>query len=130
MQGSRDPAVAIPRAVNGALNAAKASAKAGLKRFVFTSSSFAVTQPKPGKVFTLTSESFNDEAVERVKTPGADGATVYSASKVEAERALSRWVEESQTSLVVNTGMSSTTTSKQCPNLTVWQFNQMPTSAR
>ncbi|KAF6781347.1 aldehyde reductase [Colletotrichum sojae] len=103
MTGSRDPAIAIPRAVNGALNAAKASVKARLNRFVFTSSSFAVTQPRPGKVFTLTAESFNDEAVERVKTPGADGETVYSASKVEAERALSRWVEESRTSLVVNT---------------------------
>ncbi|KAI3550021.1 aldehyde reductase [Colletotrichum abscissum] len=103
MQGSRDPAVAIPRAVNGALNAAKASSEADLKRFVFTSSSFAVTQPKPGKVFTLTAESFNEEAVERIKQPGADGETVYSASKVEAERALSRWAKENKSSLIINT---------------------------
>ncbi|KAH8896159.1 aldehyde reductase [Thozetella sp. PMI_491] len=103
MQGSRNPDIAIPRAVNGALSALKSSANAGLKRFVFTSSSFAVTQPKPGKVFTLTVESFNDEAVERVKTPGADGETVYSASKVEAERAITRWVNKNQPSLVVNT---------------------------
>ncbi|KAF9872767.1 aldehyde reductase [Colletotrichum karsti] len=103
MTGSRDPAVAIPRAVNGALNALKSSAKAGLKRFVFTSSSFAVTQPKPGKVFTLTEDSFNVEAVERCKQPGADGETVYSASKVEAEWAISKWVEENKPSLVVNT---------------------------
>nr|XP_036581831.1 aldehyde reductase [Colletotrichum truncatum]KAF6790274.1 aldehyde reductase [Colletotrichum truncatum] len=104
MQGSRDPKIAIPRAVEGVLNALKSSAQAGLKRFVFTSSSFAVTQPKPGKVFTLTKDSYNDEAVERVRQSTYDGETVYSASKVESERAISKWVKENNCSLVVNTG--------------------------
>ena len=107
MTHSTDPNIAIPRAVNGALNALKASAKVpGLKRFVFTSSSFAATQPKPGKKFTITAESYNDEAVERAWKPNADGETVYSASKVEAERAIFKWVKENKPSLIVNTGMN------------------------
>lgn len=89
MTGSRDPAVAIPRAVRGALNALTACHKEpGLKRFVFTSSSFAVTQPKPNLKFTVTTDTFNDEAIDRVKLPDPDGETVYSASKVECKRAI------------------------------------------
>lgn len=106
MTHATDPNVAVPRAVNGALNALKASAKVpGLKRFIFTSSSFAATQPKPEKKFTITTESYNDEAVERARKPNADGETVYSASKVEAERAIFKWVKENKPSLIVNTGM-------------------------
>lgn len=76
-----------------------------MKRFVYTSSSFAVTLPKPGKKFTVTADTFNDEAVERAWKPNPDGATVYSASKVEAERAISKWTKEHKPSLIVNTSM-------------------------
>ncbi|KAG7127552.1 JmjC domain-containing protein E like [Verticillium longisporum] len=104
MTGVADPKVAIPRAVDGALNALKASAKEPrMKRFVFTSSSFAVTLPKPGKRFSVTADTFNDEAVERAWQPDPDGASVYACSKVEAERAIAKWVEENNPSLTVNT---------------------------
>lgn len=108
MTGSPDPAVAIPRAVNGALDALAACHKEpGLKRFVFTSSSFAVTQPKPNVEFTVTTDTFNEEAVARAKLPDPDGETVYSASKVECERAIAKWLQEHDSKLVVNTGMFS-----------------------
>jgi nucleoside-diphosphate-sugar epimerase len=107
MLGSGDPSIAIPQAVNMALNALKSSSAAGLKRFVYTSSSFAVTQPKPGVKFTVTETTFNEEAVEKVKQLGekAGGATVYSASKVEVERAMQKWQSENPSSeIVVNCG--------------------------
>ena len=104
MRGSRDPAVHIPRTVNAAINALKAAAaEPGLRRFVYTSSSFAVTQPKPNKQFTVTTDTFNEEAVERCKQPNPSGETVYSASKVAAERAIEQWVRENKPSFVVNT---------------------------
>lgn len=103
MTHSTDPTVAIPRAVNGALNALKASAnESAMKRFVYTSSSFAATSPKPGKQFTITAESYNDEAVDQAWKGNADGEIVYAASKVEAERAIAKWLEENKSSLVVN----------------------------
>ncbi|KAM0516790.1 hypothetical protein ACHAPS_008527 [Verticillium nonalfalfae] len=102
--GVSDPKIAIPRAVAGALNALKASAKEPcMKRFVFTSSSFAVTLPKPGKRFSVTADTFNDEAVERAWQPDPDGTSVYACSKVEAERAIAKWAEENNPSLIVNT---------------------------
>ncbi|KAJ4357074.1 hypothetical protein N0V95_002812 [Ascochyta clinopodiicola] len=104
MSGSGDPAIAIPQAVNMALNALKASAAAGLKRFVYTSSSFAVTQPKPGVKFTVDESTFNEEVVQAVKEKGsaAGGATVYAASKVEVERAMKAWKKESKSPIVIN----------------------------
>lgn len=107
MTHSTNPDVAIPRAVNGALNAVKACAKTPeLRRFVYTSSSFAATQPKPGEVFTITEDSYNDDAVGRSRKGdgGVDGETVYSASKVLAERAIFEWIAENKSDLIVNMG--------------------------
>ncbi|KAH6962400.1 aldehyde reductase [Ilyonectria sp. MPI-CAGE-AT-0026] len=104
MTGSMDPNIAVPRAVNGVLNALEACAKGPLiRRFVYTSSSFAVTQPKPGVRFTVTTDTFNEEAVKRAWEANPDSATVYSCSKVEAERAITQWVAEHRPSFVVNT---------------------------
>lgn len=106
MTHSTDPHVAIPRTVNGALNALRASARvSSMKRFVYTSSSFAATQPKPDTKFTITAESYNDEAVEQAWKPNASGETIYAAGKVEAERAIFKWVRENSSSLTVNTGI-------------------------
>lgn len=104
MHGSGDPALAIPQAVHMALGALKTSSNAGLKRFVYTSSSFAVTQPKPSVKFTVSEATFNEDAIRAVKQKGANagGATVYAASKVEVERAMQKWKEESGAQIVVN----------------------------
>jgi len=87
-----------------ALNALKAASSAGIKRFVYTSSSFAVTQPKPNISFTVDESTFNEIAVRVVKEKGsqADGASVYSASKVEVERAMERWKIENAADIVIN----------------------------
>lgn len=98
------PDQAIPASVNMAVNALKAASAAGIKRFVYTSSSFAVTQPKPNISFTVTESTFNEDALRAVKEKGADtdGASVYSASKVEAERAMKRWKDENKADIVIN----------------------------
>ncbi|KAL3445544.1 NAD(P)-binding protein [Aspergillus insuetus] len=103
MTASPDASIAIPRAVNGALNALRASAKEpSITRFVYTSSSFAATLPKPGHQFTVAADTFNEEAIERAWGHDADGDSVYAASKVEAERAIAKWVQENDPPLVVN----------------------------
>ncbi len=92
MYGSGDPAVAIPQSVNMALNALKASSAAGLKRVLYTPSSFAVTQPKPNVKSIVSESTFNEDAVQAVREKGRDAgdATVYAASKVEVERAMQK----------------------------------------
>lgn len=104
MGGSGDPALAIPYSVAMAMSALKTASKAGLTRFVYTSSSFAVTQPRPNVAFTVDERTFNQAAVDAVAHTGtaAGGATVYSASKVEVERAIARWRSETGASIVVN----------------------------
>ncbi|KAL6922473.1 hypothetical protein FSST1_006499 [Fusarium sambucinum] len=103
MTGSTNPDVAIKRAVDGALNALKACAQDGnVKRFVYTSSSFAATQPKPGKRFTIYHDTFNEEAMQNAWKPNPDPSTVYSASRVEAERQTSAWIKDNESSLVIN----------------------------
>lgn len=102
MNSSAEHTAVAEKAIQGALNAAKAAHAAGIKRLVYTSSSFAVTQPKPNVKFTITTESWNDEAVEKCEKGSADGATVYAASKVKAERALFKWVKENGSGMVVN----------------------------
>lgn len=104
MLGSGDPSIAIPQAVNMALNALKSSSAAGLTRFVYTSSSFAVTQPRPNISFSVSEDTFNEAAIQAVKEKGeaAGGATVYSASKVEVEHAMKKWKDENQTNIVIN----------------------------
>ena len=73
-----------------------------MKRFVYTSSSFAATMPKPGKRFTVFANTFNNEAVEDALISDPDGATVYAASKVEAERSILKWIDENKPLLIVN----------------------------
>lgn len=104
MTGSGDPKIAIPHSVNMGLSALKSSAAAGLERFVYTSSSFAVTQPRPGVKFTVDEFTFNEDAIQAVKEKGeaAGGATVYSASKVEVERAMKRWKNETKADITIN----------------------------
>ncbi|KAM6540363.1 hypothetical protein FALCPG4_002081 [Fusarium falciforme] len=103
MTGSTNPQSAIARAVDGALNAVKAPAKEpNMKRFVYTSSSFAAALPRPGEAFTIKADTFYEEAVEGAWKPNPHPHTVYSASKIAAERAISEWVDNNKPSFVVN----------------------------
>ncbi|CAG9952653.1 unnamed protein product [Clonostachys rosea f. rosea IK726] len=105
MTGSTDPKIAIPKAVDGAINALKASAKEpNMKRFIYTSSSFAAGLPRPNEKFIVNADTFYEEAVKGAWEPNPHRHTVYSASKIAAERAISEWVDDNKPSLVVNFG--------------------------
>lgn len=113
MSNSTDPGLVIGNAVNGVLNALRAAKKEGegMKRFVYTSSSTAATLPKPGEVFSVTAESWNNDAVEMAwKTDAVvekDAFVVYAASKTESERAAWKWARETEHDFVINTGEGS-----------------------
>lgn len=113
MSNSNDPDLVIGNAVKGVLNALRAAKKEGegIKRFVYTSSSTAATLPKPGEVFSVTAESWNNDAVEMAwKTDAVvekDAFVVYAASKTESERAAWKWARETEHDFVINTGEGS-----------------------
>lgn len=75
-----------------------------MKRFVYTSSSFAATFPSPDKRLAITTQTFNDGAVRKANLPDPEGDVVYAASKVEAERRIMAWVKGNKPNLVVNMG--------------------------
>lgn len=96
---SPDPHVVIPPSIAGAVNILTSAAKEpSVKRVAYTSSSVANTFPTPNTVFEITADTWNDAASSAAWAPppyNMDRAlAVYSASKVEAERACWKWVEE------------------------------------
>ncbi|KAF2660434.1 NAD(P)-binding protein [Lophiostoma macrostomum CBS 122681] len=98
-----DPNIAIPLAVNGALNALTAASKANsVKRVVYTSSSIAATYPRPNEVFEINDQSWNEEGVEKGwknEEGEAKGWNIYAALKTEAEKqACWKWVQENKPS--------------------------------
>jgi nucleoside-diphosphate-sugar epimerase len=56
--------------------------------FIFTSSSWAAAWPSPEKATTVTSESWNEAALQKVFSSDADGISIFSAAKVLAEKAV------------------------------------------
>jgi len=109
MNNSIDQDVVIGNAVKGVLNALRAAKKQDrrMTRFVYTSSSTAATLPKPGEVFSVTTGSWNEEAVEMAWKSDAvkkDAFVVYAASKTESERAVWKWATEFEHEFVINTG--------------------------
>ena len=86
-----DPNKVIPAVVNGAVNVAASAAKqSSVKRFVYTSSSSAITGPKPNVEFTISTDNWNEEAVEAAWKPPPYEAErawpVYGASKTQVWR--------------------------------------------
>ena len=108
-----DPNKVIPGVVKGAVNAAASAAKqTSVKRFVFTSSSTAITVPKPNVEFTISTDDWNDEAVEAAwKPPPYEKERawpVYSASKTQAEQEMWKFTEENKPGFVLNTVLPDT----------------------
>ena len=108
-----DPNKVIPAVVNGAVNAATSAAKqTSVKRFVYTSSSTAITAPKPNVKFTISTDDWNKEDVEAAwkpppYEPGRAWAT-YGASKTQAEQELWKFVKEHKPGFVLNTVLPNT----------------------
>jgi nucleoside-diphosphate-sugar epimerase len=104
MDGSAGSSVAISTGVSGGLNALKACAKtSSVQRFVFTSSSIAATFAKPNVDYSVTEESFNEDALRLVRDdPQADGLRIYAAVKTATEKAMWEWVKENNPHFTVN----------------------------
>ncbi|PKX97729.1 NAD(P)-binding protein [Aspergillus novofumigatus IBT 16806] len=90
---------------------AVSQATSSVRSFVFTSTSGAASGPRPGVRFHIGRDTWNEVAVERVRmTPVEErrrmgfewGYQVYVASKIEAEKALWRFVETHKPSFSVN----------------------------
>ncbi|KAL9074345.1 MAG: hypothetical protein Q9161_002331, partial [Pseudevernia consocians] len=102
-----DPNKVIPAVVDGAVNAATSAAKQpSVKRFVYTSSSSAITAPKPNVEFTISTHNWNDEDVEAAWKPppyeaGRAWAT-YGASKTQAEQEMWKFVKEQKPGFIMN----------------------------
>lgn len=107
---SVDPNVVIPGVVNGTKALLKAAAKEkSVKRFVLCSSMSAAVLPRTDVKQMVTTESFNDEAVEvawRQKGESIgespNGMVVYAASKTEGEKAFWRFIREEKPGFVGN----------------------------
>jgi len=100
--------------INGVVHGTEAFLKAAakqesVKRFVLTSSSTAALVPQPNKEFSVSVDTWDDEAVDAAWNRKGQSLgvnpypfVVYSASKTEGERALWRFVKEEKPGFVVN----------------------------
>ncbi|KAF4944703.1 hypothetical protein FSARC_14604 [Fusarium sarcochroum] len=107
-----DPNNVIPKVIDGAVNALKASySEQSVKRFVFTSSSAAVVSPwDDQEPLVVTEDSWNEDLVKQAWADPPFTAervpSVYGASKVQSEQAIWKYHKEHRSErpdLVVNT---------------------------
>ena len=103
-----DPNKVIPAVVSGAVNAASSAAKqASVKRFVYTSSSVAITAAKPNVEFTISTNDWNIDDIEAAwKPPPYEKErawAVYGASKTQAEQEIWKFLKEDKPGFVLNT---------------------------
>ncbi|KAJ6535066.1 hypothetical protein B0H19DRAFT_1184847 [Mycena capillaripes] len=89
LPGRAEPAALLKAAVEGTLNVIVQGEKAGVRRFVVTSSIATVTNPKD----SFTDQDWNPVTREMALTGGNEMVT-YSASKKFAELALWEWAEK------------------------------------
>lgn len=102
---SSNPDDVIPGVIKGTVDALAAAAKEpSVKRFVLTSSSTAVINPKANTPVTVTAETWNDAAVTAAYgEPPYTGYVVYSASKTLGEREAWKFVREKKPAFTLNT---------------------------
>ncbi|KAH6954479.1 hypothetical protein DER45DRAFT_632868 [Fusarium avenaceum] len=102
-----DPVKVISPVIKGTINTLEAAARAGVKRYVLSSSSKAVESTVYDQPHHLSSNMFNYEAVSKACCePSIDRfdrcLTVYSAGRTLAELAFWSWVGKNQPSFVAN----------------------------
>jgi hypothetical protein len=102
-----DPAKAIHPIVKGTINTLKASAEAGVSRYVLASSSKAVSSTIHDVPCKMTVDTFNHDAVRKAsQATGEKGIeraiTIYSAGRTASELAFWEWVKENDPPFVAN----------------------------
>jgi len=105
-----DPNRVIPQTIRGAVSILEAALREpSVRSFVYTSSIVAAAIPRPGVDTHVDRDTWNDAAVRTAWTPPpyedsrARGSIVYMASKVEAEKAVWKFVAEKKPYFAVNT---------------------------
>jgi nucleoside-diphosphate-sugar epimerase len=102
-----DPNKVIPPTIASVLNAPNsANNEPSVKQFVCTSSAAAAVLPAPNTEFHCDETSWNNTAVELAWAPSpydpSRAMIAYMASKVEAEKALWKFVAEAKPNFTVN----------------------------
>ncbi|KAF5542425.1 aldehyde reductase II [Fusarium napiforme] len=102
-----DPAKVVEPVVKGTINSLEAAARAGVKRYVLSSSSKAVESTNYNHPHHITSAMFNYDAIMKACCgPNVDGfdrfVDVYSASRALAELGFWSWVGTNQPPFVAN----------------------------
>ncbi|KAL6717787.1 hypothetical protein ACLMJK_003872 [Lecanora helva] len=102
-----DPNKVVPPTIAGTLNLATAASKQpSVKRVVYTSSSTAITSPKPNVKFHISTDDWNTEDVEKAWAPPPYDENrrwaVYGASKTQAEQKLWEFHREKKPNFVLN----------------------------
>ncbi|KAG9521735.1 NAD(P)-binding protein, partial [Aureobasidium melanogenum] len=106
---SKNPNDVIPSVIAGVTHTLEAADKEpSVKRFVFTSSSTAATNPVPNKEFNIDENSWNQVAIDKAWAgppyTEADRAwNVYGASKTQGEQAVWKYVRENNPHFECNT---------------------------
>ncbi|KAI9780429.1 MAG: hypothetical protein M1839_006703 [Geoglossum umbratile] len=109
---SPDPNDVIPQSIAGTLNIlASATNEPCVKSVVLTSSSTAMTMPKPNVELTIDENSWNDEVVPIALAPPpydtSRAHAVYAASKMLSEREAWKFVRENNPGFVFNSIVAS-----------------------
>lgn len=102
-----DPRKVVGPSVAALLSLLKAAAlERSVKRFVFTASSFDAAFPAPNVDLEINCDTWNDLVVQMSTAPppydDTRGLMTYFAGKVEAHKALWRFVEEQKPNFIVN----------------------------
>ncbi|CRK25923.1 Aldehyde reductase 2 like protein [Verticillium longisporum] len=102
-----NPHNVIPGTILGTVNALEAAAREpSVKRFVLTSSSTAALIPRPNNPVKVTTDTWNEEAVELAyRDPPYEpqrGLSVYAASKALSERETWKFMEEKKPGFTLN----------------------------
>lgn len=102
-----DPAKAVDPIVKGTINTLEAAAKAGVKRYVLSSSSKAVESTVYNVPHTLTTESYNHEDLriareEPIVNTFDRAVSVFSGGRVAAELAFWDWIKTNNPPFTAN----------------------------
>ncbi|KAF7175191.1 hypothetical protein CNMCM7691_006595 [Aspergillus felis] len=102
-----NPHNVIPGTISGTVNALEAAAQEpSVKRFVLTSSSTAALIPKPNNAVKVTTDTWNDEAVELAyRDPPYEPERVlpvYAASKTLSEKEAWKFMDEKKPGFTLN----------------------------